>query len=165
MAFIEDAAGVVAVKTPLAEFSLTDLLSCEVRSIKDSEVQVILNHKIYIIQLEAVSPDLLHYHLRMGHERIGAQMIRHIDRLVDQMGLSQTLHSWVEDLKAPMPGLVKKILVEEHEEVQTGQNLLLLEAMKMENIIKSPQTGKIKRIAVTQHQTVDKGQLLITFEL
>lgn len=164
MAFIEDFTGVVSIKTSQAEFSLADLLSCEVRYINDSKVQVILNHKIYLIHLEEVSPDLLHYRLRLGHERIGADLIRNIDRLVQNMGLSQSLASWVEDLKAPMPGLVKKILVGEQEHVQAGQNLLLLEAMKMENIIKSPQSGKIKRIAVQERQTVDKGQLLITFE-
>jgi len=164
MAFINNES-IVGIKTSLAEFTPTDLKACEVRMIDDTRVQVILNHKVYIITLEQVSPDLRQYKLQLGPDRFEVGLIRYIDRLVQKMGLNKTLQTRVEDLKAPMPGLVKKILVNEGDEVIMGQNLLLLEAMKMENVIKSPQTGKIKHISIAQHQTVDKGQLLIKFEL
>jgi len=164
MAFIKNES-IVVVKTALAEFTLSDLKQCEVRWIDDTRLQVIVNHKIYIITLDQVSPDFRQYKLQLGPDLFEAELIRHIDRLVQKMGLSKTLQTRMEDLKAPMPGLVKKILVNEGDEVAIGQNLLLLEAMKMENVIKSPQTGKIKHIAIAEHQTVDKGQLLIKFEL
>ena len=63
-----------------------------------------------------------------------------------------------------MPGLVVQTFVQVGQEVHAGDNLLSLEAMKMENIIKAHGTGIIKQILVTKGQSVNKGQLLITFE-
>jgi biotin carboxyl carrier protein len=63
-----------------------------------------------------------------------------------------------------MPGLVLNVFVEVGQEVQKGDNLLVLEAMKMENIIKATGTGKVKNIVVNQKQAVDKNQLLIEME-
>ncbi|ASJ11119.1 pyruvate carboxylase [Thermococcus sp. P6] len=62
---------------------------------------------------------------------------------------------------APMPGKILRILVKEGESVKTGQGLLVLEAMKMENEIPAPRDGKIKRILVKEGDTVNPGQPLI----
>ena len=63
-----------------------------------------------------------------------------------------------------MPGLVVDILKKSGDEVSEGENLLILEAMKMENVIKSPINGVIKSIGVKAKDTVEKNQLLISFE-
>lgn len=63
-----------------------------------------------------------------------------------------------------MPGLVLEISVADGQEVNAGDSLLILEAMKMENIIKSPGQGVIDEILVKTGQAVDKGQLLIKFK-
>ncbi|NJE05907.1 acetyl-CoA carboxylase biotin carboxyl carrier protein subunit [Thermococcus sp. M36] len=62
---------------------------------------------------------------------------------------------------APMPGKILKILVKEGENVKTGQGLLILEAMKMENEIPAPKDGVVKKILVKEGDTVDTGQTLI----
>jgi pyruvate carboxylase subunit B len=62
---------------------------------------------------------------------------------------------------APMPGKILRILVKEGEQVKTGQGLLILEAMKMENEIPAPKDGVVKRILVKEGDTVDTGQPLI----
>jgi len=56
------------------------------------------------------------------------------------------------------------VVVNEGDEVEQGDKLLVLEAMKMENIIKSPGTGKIKSIVINKGDSVDSGQKLIHFE-
>ncbi len=63
-------------------------------------------------------------------------------------------------IKAPMPGLVLRMLVHEGEKVQKGQGLLVLEAMKMENEIKSPVGGVVGPFGVEPGQAVEKGTLL-----
>ncbi|MCL4105942.1 UNVERIFIED_CONTAM: hypothetical protein GTU68_012580 [Idotea baltica] len=63
-----------------------------------------------------------------------------------------------------MPGLIHSIAVEPGQEVKKGDALLILEAMKMENIIKSPTDGTIGKIHIEQGNTVDKGQLMVTFD-
>ena len=65
---------------------------------------------------------------------------------------------------SPMPGKILRILVKEGEQVKTGQGLVVLEAMKMENEIPAPKDGVVKRILVKEGDTVDTGQPLIELE-
>jgi biotin carboxyl carrier protein len=74
-----------------------------------------------------------------------------------------TVHHRLE-IHAPMPALVGRLLVAAGDEVQAGQPLLVLEAMKMENEIKAHRDAKVKEIAVVPGHTVEKGQLLIVLE-
>lgn len=87
-----------------------------------------------------------------------------LDMLLEQMGMSAAGNDTMENVKAPMPGLVLKVLVEPGQEVNKGDNLLILEAMKMENIIKATGRGIIKAIKVNEKQAVEKNQLLIELE-
>jgi len=65
------------------------------------------------------------------------------------------------EIKAPMPGKVLKILVDQGEIVEKGQVLLLLEAMKMENEIFASSTGVVKRINCKEGETVNTGDTLL----
>ncbi len=65
-------------------------------------------------------------------------------------------------LKAPMPGLVAAIPVEENQEIEKGQVLLVLESMKMQNELRSPRAGKVDRIKVKTGETVEQRQVLLT---
>ncbi len=67
----------------------------------------------------------------------------------------------IGQIRAPMPGLVVKLLVETGQEVKKGEGLLIVEAMKMENEIKSPVNGAVTEIRVAEKQTVEKGEILI----
>jgi biotin carboxyl carrier protein len=87
-----------------------------------------------------------------------------LDMLLEKMGMSTHTNDKMDNVKAPMPGLVLNVFVQVGQEVQKGDNLLVLEAMKMENIIKATGTGKVKSIVVTQKQAVEKNQLLIEME-
>ena len=69
----------------------------------------------------------------------------------------------LKELKAPMPGLVLAIKISEGDEVEEGQDLLVLEAMKMENAIKSPQAGIIDKVHISVNEKVDKNHILISF--
>jgi pyruvate carboxylase subunit B len=64
-------------------------------------------------------------------------------------------------LKAPMPGLVVRILVSKGSPVEAGTGLLVLEAMKMENELKAVGPGVVARVLVQEGQAVEKGQLLV----
>jgi biotin carboxyl carrier protein len=85
------------------------------------------------------------------------------DVLLDKMGLSNLMAAKVSEIKAPMPGMVLKVLVEEGAEVKKGENLFVLEAMKMENIIKSSADVTVKTIKIKPGDKVEKGQILMMF--
>lgn len=86
------------------------------------------------------------------------------DLLLDQLGLGALNHVKVSEIKAPMPGLVLKSFVTPGCEVKKGDNLLVLEAMKMENIIKAPaDMGLPRQIFIKPGDKVEKGQILMLF--
>lgn len=67
-------------------------------------------------------------------------------------------------VKAPIPGVIVSISAQPGDEVQTGQELCVLEAMKMKNTIRSPRAGKISNVQVAAGQTVNHHDLLFEFE-
>jgi len=85
------------------------------------------------------------------------------DLLVDEFGLGDD-EAAGGVVRAPMPGLVLDILVEEGDDVEADQGLLVLEAMKMENELKAPSGGVVGAIHVESGDAVDKEDLLIEIE-
>jgi pyruvate carboxylase subunit B len=65
------------------------------------------------------------------------------------------------EVKAPMPGLVLRVLVEAGQQVEAGAGLVVLEAMKMENQIRAPAAGVVEAVRVEAGQAVEKGQILV----
>jgi biotin carboxyl carrier protein len=86
------------------------------------------------------------------------------DQMVEEMGLLVNTSQKVNEIKAPMPGLILNILVEVGQEISEGTPLLVLSAMKMENIILSQGDGVVKAIEVVKGDAVEKGQLIIEME-
>ena len=85
------------------------------------------------------------------------------DLLLDKLGMSNANTRKVNDVKAPMPGLILEIKVQPGQQVKKGDPIMILEAMKMENILKSPGDGVVKEIKVQEKQNVEKNQVLIQF--
>jgi pyruvate carboxylase subunit B len=67
-------------------------------------------------------------------------------------------------LKAPMPGLIVRVNVREGDQVRSGQGLIVMEAMKMENELRAPASATVKRVVVSAGSAVEKGALLIEME-
>jgi len=86
------------------------------------------------------------------------------DDLLHQLGMDKLAKDGVPEVKAPMPGMVLNVHVSAGAEVKKGDPLLVLEAMKMENIVKSPRDGKIKTVKAVKGTAVEKNQSLVVFE-
>jgi biotin carboxyl carrier protein len=67
-------------------------------------------------------------------------------------------------LKAPIPGLVVKVLIADGEQVHTGQSLVILEAMKMENDLRAPRAATVGHVKVKPGDRVEQGQVLVTLQ-
>lgn len=78
--------------------------------------------------------------------------------------VNATLAHAHQDVKAPMPGKVIRLLVHEGDEVQAGQGLAVVEAMKMQNELKALLAGRVSRVAVKDGDTVGAGDVLMTLE-
>jgi biotin carboxyl carrier protein len=84
--------------------------------------------------------------------------------LLDKMGMNTGDSGADLQLCAPMPGKVLSVLVEAGQDVKVGDSLLILEAMKMENIIKSAVDGTIEDVNAKAGLAVEKGELLVAFK-
>jgi len=97
------------------------------------------------------------------------QTIHHVrlkdrfDLLLEQMGMNAASQAKINSLKAPMPGLILSIQVQPGDVVTKGDNVLILEAMKMENSIKAPGDGTVKAVRINKGDSVEKNQVLIEF--
>lgn len=87
-----------------------------------------------------------------------------VDQMVYDLGLSVVEDAAAGDVIAPMPGLILDIMVAAGDTVSAGDSLLILEAMKMENVIKAEADGIVKTVALIKGDTVDKNQLIIEME-
>lgn len=76
----------------------------------------------------------------------------------------RTLIKHKTDVKAPMPGMILKILRTQGEKISQGETVVILEAMKMENDLRSPSTGIIKDVFVHSGDKVEKGAMLFSIE-
>ncbi|OWP64872.1 acetyl-CoA carboxylase biotin carboxyl carrier protein subunit [Hymenobacter amundsenii] len=101
--------------------------------------------------------------LTLNGQRLELQAKDRFDLLLDKMGLTAVASSKVNELKAPMPGLIVDIRVTPGQTVQKGDPLLVLEAMKMENILKAPGEGIVTAIKINLRDNVTKGQVLVQF--
>jgi biotin carboxyl carrier protein len=98
----------------------------------------------------------------VGGQLLHLQAFDERSRLLASTGKASA--SGPQRVEAEMPGKVVKIAVAAGSEVQEGQGIVILEAMKMENEIKSPIDGVIKEMGVTEGQTVESGALLFVVE-
>jgi acetyl/propionyl-CoA carboxylase alpha subunit len=101
--------------------------------------------------------------LKLNGQRVELQAKDRFDLLLERLGMSNTTAAKVNELKAPMPGLIVDIRVQPGQAVQKGDPLLVLEAMKMENILKAPADGTIASLKVNLRDNVQKGQVLVQF--
>ena len=104
------------------------------------------------------------YSVLVNNNKYDVSIASDLDVLIKEMGFSFGSTKHVDFIKAPMPGLILDINVKPGESVNENQQLLILEAMKMENIIISPREGIIKSVSITKGDAIEKGQLLIEFE-
>lgn len=87
-----------------------------------------------------------------------------LDLTIEKLGLNQTNQDHSGQVLAPIPGLITGVSVAKDDEVASGDKLLILEAMKMENEITSPMGGTISAVHVIPGEAVEKGALLIEIQ-
>jgi biotin carboxyl carrier protein len=105
-----------------------------------------------------------HLVVRINGVRRAVRVLDERTKLLEKMGMSVKAGTATGDIKAPMPGKVLQVLVQPGDAVEEGQSLLVLEAMKMENVIKAVLAGEVATVPISEGQAVEKGALLVGFE-
>jgi pyruvate carboxylase subunit B len=124
-------------------------------------VSLIVDGKSIPVAVEPTGADTLE--VTIGGRRTQVRVKDERALLLEEFGLDEALAGGGE-VRAPMPGLVLDIFVEEGDEVESDQGLAVLEAMKMENELRAPARGTVTAVHVASGDAVDKNQLLINIE-
>ncbi|MEM6522504.1 MAG: biotin/lipoyl-containing protein [Bacteroidota bacterium] len=135
----------------------------DVKQLGENSYHIIKGDVSYNLEVESWSADEKIAHVKINGKQVVVEAKDKLDLLLEELGMDKLSSSQVNDIKAPMPGLILSLSVEEGQEVKQGDPLLILEAMKMENVIKSPNDGIIKSIKAGQGDSVEKNQVLIQF--
>ncbi len=141
-----------------------DLSSLDTLAISPTSYHILVDNKPFTAEIIEANFHKKKYEVRVNSNRYSIAIEDDLDHLIDQMGFALSSSRNISSVEAPMPGLILEINVKIGQEVKEDDPLLILEAMKMENVITSPRDGTIKSIQVSQGDAVDKNNLLVEFE-
>ncbi|MBN8670674.1 MAG: hypothetical protein J0L80_08300 [Chitinophagales bacterium] len=127
-------------------------------------ISVLLDNKSYTATVEKVDTKAKELVLKIDGQPYTVAIKEPIDQLLSSMGLDLKAMQKIEPVKAPMPGMILKVLVEPGQQINKGDGLLILEAMKMENVLKATGTATVKAIKINERTAVEKGTILIELE-
>lgn len=143
------------------EIGLDQLEQLNIVENADGSFHLIYENRSF--NIEVLESDYLgkRYVLNINEKEIALSLKDELDLAIEKMGFSTRSASSGGTILSPMPGLVIKIARAVGDKVVKGDMLLILEAMKMENIIKAPADGVVESIFVVEGDTVAKKQKLI----
>lgn len=137
--------------------------SCDVISTGGKRFHVLRDDKSYEVEILDVNADEKTVLVKVNGNKYPLAIADKFDELLHSLGMDKIAGAKVNELKAPMPGLVLDVIVSEGQAVKKGDAIVVLEAMKMENILKSPADVTVKKISVKKGTAVEKNQVLVQF--
>jgi biotin carboxyl carrier protein len=142
-------------------FTRSDLETLDLVAVSPTEFNAIKDHQSANARLVEANLITKTFTIETGGETFEIAIKDPLDQQLEQMGFGIASNKQVKEIKAPMPGLVLEISIEEGQELIEGDKILILEAMKMENSIVIPGNATIKKILVSKGQAVERGQVLV----
>ena len=136
----------------------------EVRKLSDVEYLIILNRKSYRAVIKNINEDSGNVLVSLNDKDFDCYVSTPLDQTIEALDLSSKEKAYSKNLVAIMPGMVLDVMVSKGQIVQEGDPLMILEAMKMENVLKAASEGLVKEVYCNASDAVEKGQLLIEIE-
>lgn len=113
--------------------------------------------------IEVLNLDVAQKQMTIRHRHTTYDLVfkNELDLVLDKMGIKRAVENVNPDVKAPMPGKVIDVVVKEGDQIAKGEAILILEAMKMENVLKAEADCSIKKVLVRSAENVEKNQVLV----
>lgn len=135
----------------------------DISQINSNNFHIIQNNQAYTAEILSIDKSEKLVTLKLNGKKVIVELKDKLDLLLEKLGMDNLVSAQVNDIKAPMPGLIFEISIKEGDEVKKGDPIMILEAMKMENVLKSPGDGIVKAIKVKKGDSVEKNQVLVLF--
>lgn len=131
--------------------------------VEEGTFHVIKEHRSYVVRVIEINKEEKTIKLKINGSPYKVHISSQLDQLIEKFGFEKKVKK-VDQLVSSMPGKVIKLLIKAGEIVEENQPVLILEAMKMENMIKSPIVGEILSVEVTEGSTINKGDILLKYK-
>ena len=141
-----------------------DFYRLDIEKVDAQTWHILKDNMSYYVQWIERNDEAKTYTLKVNGSLIVLEAKNEFDILLEKMGMANVGSAKVSKLKAPMPGKVLDVLVTVGQEVVKGDGLVILEAMKMENVLKADDVGVVKSVNVSIGEAVEKNNVLIEFE-
>ncbi len=125
---------------------------------------ILENNKVMVAEVINKDFDSKNYTIRVNSNNYTVKIENQLDQLIKELGFSIGSSKKLNDIKAPMPGIIIGIEIKKGDQIKEGDTLLVLEAMKMENAILCPKDATVKSVLINTGDTVEKNKLLIELE-
>ena len=132
--------------------------------IKNGQFHLLFKRRSLVTDVVEVDSSEKVFIIRINNNSYRVQLKDRYDELLQSLGMDTFSSKKESEIKAPMPGRVLDVVVQEGDRISKGDNVVVLEAMKMENVIKSPTDGIVKNVCVIKEEAVEKNQVLIAFK-
>ena len=139
-------------------------VNADILEYKKGKFHILLDNRSYSAEILSVDKETKTCVIKVGHSVITVGVKDKYDDLLNEIGIDVIAGKKVNNIKAPMPGMVLQILVAIDQKIKKGDAIVVLEAMKMENILKSPTDGIIKKIHVSMGDKVEKNQVMVNLD-
>ncbi len=133
----------------------------DILEFKEGKFHIISDHKSYTAEILSFDTEEKSFQIRVNNNIYSVAVQDRFDQLLKQMGIDGAAGKKINDIKAPMPGMVLQVMVESGQVIKKGDAIVVLEAMKMENILKSPSDGVVKKVHVIKGDKVEKNQVMV----
>jgi biotin carboxyl carrier protein len=139
-------------------------INWDIIEIKDGKFHILYGNQSFVATVLNVDYSEKSFTVIINQNSYEVLLKDKFDLLAKQLGFAHKVVKIVNDVKAPMSGIVIDIIVNVGDEIIKGDSVLILEAMKMENIIKAERDAVVKSISIQKGAAVDKNQILVEFE-
>lgn len=154
------------------EVSITDssvlidsnVFEWDLTMIRENHYQIFHDQKSYHVEVVNIDRQTKIFTFKINGTSCSVELRDKFDHLLEKLGMTGGGTTKINSIKAPMPGLIIDLRVLEGDRVASGDPLLILEAMKMENIIKAPGNAIVKSVKVKKGDSVEKGQIILEFD-
>lgn len=146
------------------EISQTELNQIHISSKDDQNFHVLENNRAYHPQIVERDFYSRSYKIDLNGNLYNVKISSPLDEVIEKMGFESSTSKKTNLISTPMPGIIINMKIAEGDEVEEGDTLFILEAMKMENAIVSPKKARIKSVWAKKGDSVEKGKRIIELE-
>ena len=136
----------------------------DIIEIKKGQFHIIHNLKSYTAEVISYNKEEHTMLVKVNGNKYSVSVKDEMDELLHKLGMDTADNTRASDIKAPMPGLVLDVKVIMGQKISKGDAILVLEAMKMENVLKASAAGTVMKISVSKGDKVEKNQVMMIIE-